>query len=119
MSKAFEISHVNAAGALVVIASRAGAFKLPHYAQASQAYKTCMEVVEAGKSEEFKLESVNKQSLILVHNVLEFAANSNAFSIGDYDTVLSVLAAFREHLEIKAADEKEEEGAAEEKKAEA
>ena len=115
MSKAFEISHVNTAGALVVIASRAGAFKLPHYAQASQAYKTCMEVVEAGKSEEFKLESVNKQSLILVHNVLEFAANSNAFSISDYDTVLSVLVAFREHLEIKS-EEKKDEGAEEEKK---
>jgi len=107
------LEYVSAAGALIVAASRAGVFKLPHYKQAFQAYKSCGEILEVGKKDGFDMESVNKQILILIHNVVEFASNSNGFTIDEYDKVLRVLVAFREYLKISTEDK--EEGKEEEK----
>ena len=105
----FCLEHVRVAGALIVAASRAGAFKLPNYMQAFQAYKTCGEISEAGKQDGFDLETAPKPSLVLVHNVLEFASNSNAFVIDDYATVVKVLVAFRTYLKIQEKEEEDEE----------
>jgi hypothetical protein len=123
------VEHVNLAGLLINAASQTGTFKLPQFAQVSFAFQECRRVVEGSQKKEdpVKIEDVPKNNLVLVHNVLEYAANNNGFRIGDYDTVVNVIAIFGKYVksyvdELKKEEEeekkekKEEEGGVEESK---
>lgn len=109
------VEHVNLAGVLMNAASQTGVFKLPQFAQVSFAFNECRRVVEESQKKEdpLKIEDVPKNNLVLVHNVLEYAANNNGFRIGDYDAVVKVVAIFGKYLkpyvdELKKKEEEEE-----------
>jgi hypothetical protein len=116
MSKLPELdaSHINTAGALIVVASNAGVFKLAQFEQVAVAYNESRRIVEASKKEGFKMEDEPVNSLVLIHNAVEFAANNNGFKIVDYDTVVKIVAIFAAYL--KPHLEKKEEGGVEESK---
>ena len=106
------VEHVNAAGVLINAASLTGVFKLPQFAQVSFAFNECRRVVEESQKEEpIKIEDVPKNNLVLVHNVLEYAANNNGFRIADYDAVVKVVAIFGKYLKpyVEELKKKEEE----------
>jgi hypothetical protein len=119
------VEHVNLAGVLMNVASQTGVFKLPQFSQVSFAFNECRRVVEESQKKEdpLKIEDVPKNNLVLVHNVLEYAANNNGFRIGDYDAVVKVVAIFGAYLkpyveELKKKEEEEKKGEEEEKKGE-
>ena len=113
------VAHVSAAGALMNAASTTGVFKLAQFAQVSVAFQECRRIAS---TEDIVLADVPVNSLILIHNVLEYAANANGFKIEDYDAVVKVIVIFanylKPHLEELAAKKKAEEELAAKKKAE-
>lgn len=97
-----DVKHINIAGVLLNAASTTGVFKLAQYAQVSVAFTECCRVVEAvQKGETVNIEDVPAQTLTLIHNAIHFAADNNGFKIGDYQTVLNVIAIFAAHLKLE------------------
>ena len=94
-----DVTHINAAASLLLVASNAGVFKLAQYAQVALAFSECRRVVEAAqKGEPVKIEDVPIERLVLVHNAINFAADNNGFKIVDYETVVKIVAIFAQHL---------------------
>jgi hypothetical protein len=104
------VAHVNAAGVLLNAASTTGVFKLPQFAQVSIAFNECRRIVG---EEGINLSEVPVNGLILIHNVLEYAANNNGFKIDDYDAVVKVIVIFanflKPHMDELAKKKQEEE----------
>ena len=104
------VAHVNAAGLLLNAASTTGVFKLGQFAQVSVAFNECRRIVG---EPDINMSDVPVNGLILIHNVLEYAANNNGFKIDDYDAVVKVMAIFAQylkpHMEELARKQKEEE----------
>ena len=113
------VAHVNAAGLLLNAASTTGVFKLGQFAQVSVAFNECRRIVG---EPDINMSDVPVNGLILIHNVLEYAANNNGFKIDDYDAVVKVMAIFAQylkpHMEELARKQKEEKEEKEEKEKE-
>ena len=112
-----EASHINTAGALIKLASDAGAFKLAQFGQVAVAYRECARILKESTEESFKMSEVAANSLVLIHNVIEFAANNNGFKVENYETVTALVAILAAHLKphLEAAAKKDEGGVEESK----
>lgn len=117
-----EASHINTAGALIRVASEAGAFKLAQFGQVAVAYKECARILKESGEDSFKMSEASVNSLVLIHNVIEFAANNNGFKVENYETVTALVAIMAAHLKPhleeakKEGEAKKEEGGVEESK---
>jgi hypothetical protein len=114
-----EASHINTAGALIKVASDAGAFKLAQFGQVAVAYKECARILKESGEASFKMSEASVNSLVLIHNVIEFAANNNGFKVENYETVTALVAIMGAHLKphLEEAKKKEEEAKKEEEEA--
>ena len=107
------VEHLITASNLIRVASNRGAYKLPQYPQAFRAYNDIVSVVKAVKEEGKSVKNaLSVETAKGAHGIIEFAANSNGFDLGDYGLVTSIILVLANHLQqqpsLDGVEEKKE-----------
>ena len=90
----YTVDLIRDATALIEAASRTGVFKLNNYSIVSDVHQKCIAVVTNNTS----LDELEGETLVALVKTLEFASNSNGFSISVYRIVVDVINALVSHL---------------------